>query len=151
MKEPFSDEILSAYIDGELSPRERSEVESWLETSSAAREKLDDFRRLSTLFDGLPRADVPSEFPSTVLQLAERRMLLPESRVVSAGVLSARVVSARRRIGRWVLAGGVSIASAAILFLIVSLALRDPGGPNAERAGNQRPAPVALAPGDLAS
>ncbi len=134
MKEPFSDEILSAYVDGELSPHERGEVESWLESNPTAREKLDDFRRLAALFDSFPRTELPQEFPTTVMQLAERRMLLPESRTVAPGW----------RAGRWIVAVGAPIASAAVLFVVVSLALRDadvrepgvrePGAENANRA-----------------
>ena len=34
MKQPHSEELLSAYIDGELSAQERAEVERWLERSA---------------------------------------------------------------------------------------------------------------------
>src|SRR5262249_61445205 len=73
MKHPYSEEILSAYVDGELTDQERAEVEHWLESSPGARERLEDFRGLSRLFAGLPRTEVPQEVPPRVLQLAERR------------------------------------------------------------------------------
>src|SRR5216684_4099944 len=119
MKQPFSDEILSAYVDGELSAQERAEVEAWLESNSAAREKLDDFRRLSGLFASLARTEVPREFPTKVLQLAERRMLLPDV----AGVTKSL------RLRRWAFAIAAPVASAAVLVLMLQSHLRGPAAP----------------------
>src|SRR5258708_614602 len=118
MKQPFSEEILSAYVDDELPAHERAAVERWLEESPEAREKLDGFRRLSRLFADLPRIEVPPEFPTNVLQLAERRMLLPE----------ARPVSSRQNLRRWALAGGSSIAAALVLGLMLQAFLPGGGG-----------------------
>lgn len=139
MKEPISDDILSAYVDGELSAQERAEVERWLETSPAAREKLEDFRRLSGLFASLPRTEVPQEFPTKVLQLAERRMLLPETLGVSTLARSA----ATRGIRRWAFAVGAPIAAA--LLVTVYLTFRDPGVPRIELAGKDQAGPSAPA------
>jgi hypothetical protein len=119
MKQPFSEEILSAYIDGELPAQERAAVERWLEESLEAREKLDGFRRLSGLFADLPRNEVPPEFPTNVLQLAERRMLLPE----------ARPVQPRQSLRHWALAGGSSIAAALILGLMLHAYLPEKPAP----------------------
>jgi hypothetical protein len=130
MKEPFSDEILSAYLDGELPPQESAAVERWLESNSAARAKLEDFRRLSGLFDGLPRTELPREFPTKVLQLSERRMLLPESGTAAA----------RRRLHMRLLAVAASIGSAAAL-LFVAVHLLGPGQPPQPFAGPNQFAP----------
>src|SRR5260221_6011492 len=97
MRERFSEEILSAYVDGELPPRERAEVEQWLEDSPEARQRLEGFRRLSTLFANLPRIEIPLEFPTRVLQLAERRMLLPWTVARSARRRFHRPILAVRR------------------------------------------------------
>ena len=40
----ISDEILSEYLDGELSPRRRAEVEKWLAGDAAARQLLEELR-----------------------------------------------------------------------------------------------------------
>ena len=74
-----SDETLSAYFDDELSVQERIEVEVWLVQDPEAKQKLADFRRLSRMFEETPRIEVSAEFAQEVLQLAERRMLLPEA------------------------------------------------------------------------
>jgi hypothetical protein len=120
MKHPYSEEILSAYVDGELTDQERAEVEHWLESSPGARERLDDFRGLSRLFASLPRTEVPQEFPTKVLQLAERRMLLPEAAANSRG----------RRVRRWLIAVGAPLASAAVLLICLKLQFRDPAPGN---------------------
>ncbi len=119
MKEPISEELLSAYVDGELSADERATIEHWLEQSPEARAKLGDFRRLSAVFAELPRTEVPQEFPVEVLQLAERRMLLPE----------VAAVSPNRSLHRWGVAIGVSVASAAGLLLILQATIREPNLP----------------------
>src|SRR5260370_790143 len=98
MSEPISEELLSAYVDGELPPQVRAAVERWVENSPEARQKLEDFRRLSRLFGDLSRTEVPREFPIEVMHLAERRMLLPEA----AG--SGR----RKRLRGWVVTAGAS-------------------------------------------
>jgi hypothetical protein len=123
MKQPFSEEILSAYIDDELSAPERAAVERWLDESPEAREKLEDFRNLSGLFAGLPQTEAPPEFSTNVLQLAERRMLLPESRPANS----------RQTLRRWAVAGGSSIAAALFLGLMLHALL--PVGQPPQRAG----------------
>ncbi|HEY3966737.1 MAG TPA: hypothetical protein VGM05_19395 [Planctomycetaceae bacterium] len=79
MKDQISEELLSAYFDGELSANERVQVEHWLNSNPAARQQVADYRRISRMFEGLSRLEVPQEFPTEVLALAERRMLLPNS------------------------------------------------------------------------
>ena len=115
MNEPNSDELLSAYVDGELSAQERAAVERWLEQSPEARRTLDEFRGISGLLAGLSRAEVSQEFPQNVLQLAERRMLLAEPAVAST----------RRRHRGWMLAVGAPLAAAALLLVTVELMRRD--------------------------
>jgi anti-sigma factor RsiW len=109
MNEPFSEELLSAYVDGELSASERAEVERWLEQHPSARDKLEDFRRLSQMFGNLPRTEVPDEFRTQVLQRAERRMLLPDP-------AAPRKPGGKRG---WLLALAAPLASAAVLVLTV--------------------------------
>jgi hypothetical protein len=137
MKHPYSEEILSAYVDGELTDQERAQVEHWLESSPGARERLEDFRGLSRLFASLPRTEVPQEFPTKILQLAERRMLLPE----------AQPSSTKRR--RWILGAGASLmASAAGLLICLLLQFRDPA-PGNLGVRNPPPGPGHQAPRGL--
>lgn len=84
MQDKFSEELLSAYLDGEASPQECAEVERMLESSPELRQKLEDFRQLSELMAEQPKQTVPPEFCSEVMHAAERRMLLPETKPVAA-------------------------------------------------------------------
>jgi len=109
MNEPFSEELLSAYVDGELSASERAEVERWLEQHPAARDRVEDFRRLSQMFGNLSRTEMPLEFRTEVLQRAERRMLLPDPATPASK-------------GRgWLLALAAPLAAAAVLVLTVQI------------------------------
>jgi anti-sigma factor RsiW len=116
MNEPFSEELLSAYVDGELSASERAEVERRLEQDPQARDVVDELRRLSQMFEGLSRSEVPHEFHTQVLQSAERRMLLPEP-----------APSPGKGRGRGsILAWAAPLAAAAVL--VLTLQIFDVGG-----------------------
>jgi hypothetical protein len=107
MKDQISEELLSAYFDGELSAKECAQVEKWLNSNSEAKQQVADYRRLSRMFEGLSRSEVPPEFATEVLHRAERRMLLPD---VSA-------VPRRRQIRVWWLAIPATAAAALMLTL----------------------------------
>ena len=59
---PEQHELLSAYLDGEVSAAERAEVERLLASDAAARKALDDMRRISAMVGGLPRQKAPPGF-----------------------------------------------------------------------------------------
>jgi hypothetical protein len=117
MSEPFdsesvSDELLSAYLDGELPPQQAARIEQWVSGSESARRRLEDFRRLSGWLRDLPRAELPSEFASQVLREAERQMLLPAA---------APRPTLARRVRWWALAVLAPVSAAAVLFVAVLL------------------------------
>jgi hypothetical protein len=68
-------ELLSAYLDGELSAAERAEVERLLAASPAARQLLDELRAVSATLQALPRRKLGEDLTPEVLRIAERRML----------------------------------------------------------------------------
>jgi hypothetical protein len=61
------EELLSAYIDGELSAAERASVEQWLTDDVAARELLDELSEASGLVRSLPRHAAPPDLRDAVL------------------------------------------------------------------------------------
>ena len=69
------DELLSAYLDGELSDEERARVEQMLAEQPEARQLLDDLRALRGSFEGLPRHRLEGDFAARVLRAAERELL----------------------------------------------------------------------------
>lgn len=118
MSERLSDELLSAYFDGDVSPREREQVERWLAQSPEARRELAALGRTSRLLRSLPVAPAPDDLVSAVMQQAERATLLPP-------VPPARPVASRRR--AWlVAAGGLAVTAAAALLLLPLLSRPHP-------------------------
>ncbi len=75
MNDTPQNELLSAYLDEELAPAERAEVERMLEENDASRQLLEELRALRTAVQSLPRERLEPEFSKHVMQLAERTML----------------------------------------------------------------------------
>jgi anti-sigma factor RsiW len=74
-----SDELLSAYIDGELTDAERAAVEARLENDPAARELVAEMRSLSGSLKALPREELAEDVRSAVLsQLGTAPVSLPQ-------------------------------------------------------------------------
>ncbi len=74
----FDDELLSAYVDGELTVEERGAVEARLANDSSARELVAEMRTLSGTLRSLPREKVVDDVRAGVLnQLPEKRVTLP--------------------------------------------------------------------------
>lgn len=76
MNEKFSDERISAYLDDELAPEARAEVERELADSAELRQAVDELRALGVGLQSLPRYRLETNIAERVLQLAEREVLL---------------------------------------------------------------------------
>ena len=111
MKKNSSNDLLSAYFDGELSSQNRAEVERLLQASSEARRELDEIGALSQLLRSLPSDAAPDELAPSVLQRAERDSLLPAAQ-------SETPVSGRTR--AWAIVVGGLVATTAATFLVMS-------------------------------
>lgn len=70
MSVDFSDERISAYLDGELTPPERAEIESLLATSAAHRQLVDELRMLRVSLQELPNPTLSAGFTEWVLKRA---------------------------------------------------------------------------------
>ena len=75
MTAPFSDELLSAYLDGELNAEERAYVEAQLRERADLRRLCDELRALRATLQALPVARPPENFAERVMRQAERQML----------------------------------------------------------------------------
>ena len=75
MSEFAKEELLSAYLDGELTAAERERVEKLLAGDASARAVLDELRAASAAIRGLPAWKLDEDISSRVLAIAERRML----------------------------------------------------------------------------
>ncbi len=91
-RETSRDELLSAYLDGELTAEETEAVEAQLGSSEESRRSLDDLRSLSTYLSDFPVASVPGS-----LQLsfpASRPTPRPPARSYRAPLVAAVVAAA---------------------------------------------------------
>jgi hypothetical protein len=68
----FDDELVSAYLDDELSAEERARVEARLAADPAAAQLLDELRAVSGAVRGLPRERAPRDLRASVLAGLER-------------------------------------------------------------------------------
>lgn len=65
---PISDERWSAYLDGQLSPEEASQLEERLATDEKARHAVDELKQLRESLRGLPRPTLGRSFTDRVMQ-----------------------------------------------------------------------------------
>ena len=78
MNDVSDTELFSAYLDGELTADEQVRVEQMLATSPEARQLLEELRALGGTLQGLPQEKLDEDLSARVLEIAERRMLLPD-------------------------------------------------------------------------
>ncbi|MCC7292671.1 MAG: zf-HC2 domain-containing protein [Phycisphaerales bacterium] len=83
-------ELLSAYLDGELAPREQQEVERLLRESAEARALLDNLKAVREGLLALPRRFAPQDLASSISAQLERDALLGEQRPTAPGARLSR-------------------------------------------------------------
>src|SRR5262245_6086191 len=117
MTREFPDELLSAFLDGELSPAERTQVERHLATSEADRQLLSELQALRGEVAALPPAAISPDFADRVVQaaVAEAAKHNPAAANVSLPPLAAN------RSRRWLI--GAAVASAAALAASILLVI----------------------------
>ena len=69
MNHEFSDELLSAYLDDELSPEERADVEAALDADPELRRTCDELRALSNALQAMPATAAP-DWSATIVERA---------------------------------------------------------------------------------
>ncbi|HEY3244866.1 MAG TPA: hypothetical protein VGM03_16110, partial [Phycisphaerae bacterium] len=122
---------LSAYLDDELTERERQSVERTLERDPAARALLDELRRTAELLHELPRRRAPESLLPELTEVIERRQLLD-----SANRSAGSVVGPRRWFSMLALAAVIALVATAGLWVWSRAAQRGEPG--------TAPGPVAL-------
>ncbi|MGI9455468.1 MAG: anti-sigma factor family protein, partial [Aeoliella sp.] len=109
--EAYDDELLSAYVDGELDEEQRARVEQRLRDDQSAKQLVAELQELSKTLRALPREQVGKELRELVLQRTEEKLVTASSQ--EAGSYSSR---------RWTWA---AMAVAAALFLMVYQPVED--------------------------
>lgn len=108
---PIPEEMLSAYLDDELSAEERAHVESAVERSAELKSLLDDLARIRTDIRKLPSYTLSSDFTARVLAAAK-------SVDIKSSPSSTSSWSRERHL-RWIT--GVCASAAAILCAVLML------------------------------
>jgi len=109
MTREFPDELLSAFLDDELSPAERAQVEQHLAASAADRQLLAELRSLRSDVASLPSVAVSPDFADRVVRAA-----VAEAQKYSGATATVSLApTARRFARRWMI--GTAVASAAAL------------------------------------
>ncbi|MCE9525231.1 MAG: zf-HC2 domain-containing protein [Planctomycetales bacterium] len=123
MSQELHDERISAYLDGELSPSERAEMDELLKTSSSHQQMLVELTSLRESLQSLPHYTLGNDFADRVTVAAQKaaKEAAPEVRPT----LRPAAASATGR--KWLLsiAGGVAVVAACIAMVVYSFS----GGP----------------------
>ncbi len=144
MNEMSHDELLSAYLDGELSADQQAQVERRLASDPRARQLVDDLRTLRATLQELPEQKLDEDLAPIVLRLAERRMLTEPAepaepdqsgRPTPAATVRRVFVAAGRRLLN---PRGVAWAAVALLVALL-LWLNETGRDGRERIVADRP------------
>ncbi len=121
-------ELLSAYVDGQITATERTQVEAHLQTCAACRSELASLRNTVALLQALPRVSVPRAFTLSEAKLGIRQ---PAARPAWYGGL---------------LRGMGAVTALALVALVATTALRGASWlPGQAIARNPTTAPVAAA------
>jgi anti-sigma factor RsiW len=116
--DPQLDELLSAYVDGELTGPELAKVELHLQQDTNASEWVAEVQQLSRLMQSLPRQSPGPELRSQVLrQVAQEQAMSTGNSLASPGSSSASEPPGTLR--RW-LWPGLAIAAALLLMFLQS-------------------------------
>jgi len=126
-------ELLSAYLDGEVTEAERAEVEGLLEQSPDARSELEDFKHLAAMLRELPHHDAPADLASSVTEEVGRRAgqdVLATAPLVAATAAAPSTAtsvarSAKLRPARWV---GLATVAGGLLAICLTVMVFAPGG-----------------------
>ena len=126
MRDDFGEELISAYLDGELDADERALVERAMAESAEYRQLYEELQVLRAGLQRLPRYKLPADFRQRVLRQAERRLLAPSADIMPSASAAQPAVGPSRR--RWRAAALAASLAAAILFalLLVSQLQRTP-------------------------
>ena len=127
MTGPFSDELISAYLDGELTAQEQARVEQELRENAELRRMCDELRALRFTLQSMPVAQPTHDLTDQVLRQAERRLLsgpeepgkLDQTNPVATADRDQRGggVSGPPLLRSWRFFSGVAAALAALLLL----------------------------------
>jgi hypothetical protein len=132
MRDRLTEELISAYLDGELSDEERELVERTVAESDEHHQLLAELRKLHTGMQALPRFSLPADFHTRVVQEIDQNKPTPAERAPSAP-------RTRKRLA-WRQVAGAAAALAVVVLL--TFVIRTPPTPVDELDLRAVPRPV---------
>ncbi len=150
MNEWINDELLSAYLDGEVTAEEQAKIEELLAAQPQVRQLLDELRALSVSLQSLPPARLEADLSERVIRAAQRQILTGgDVAAESTGPAGSLWTRLRKRLtGRAMFWPAVA---AALALWIVLTDLGRVGDPLNHREIVHAPVPEMSAPDDSAS
>ncbi len=120
--QPTRDEqLLSAYIDGELTAEELVAVEAWLAEDGDARELVEELRNVAATLQGLPTQTLSDDWKRTLAERLDRATISTSSPANSPEANSHKVIprlSVGRSLRGWTWSVGAIAAALLIMFLL---------------------------------
>lgn len=111
----FDDELLSAYVDNELTAAERAAVEERLHTDERARQVVAELRAASDAVKSLPREKLGRDLAGSVLAELQRRRPAEEPAVLTLPQVAEDHRAGRNRGLAW---AGLGLAAALLLMVL---------------------------------
>lgn len=105
----FSEELLSAYLDGEVSPGEREQVQQLLQNQPEIQAQLDQLIVVRDQLRALPRQKAPDDFVSSILDRVELSQIENSSKLSPASQETANSSFRLSQLGRRPLAAVVAV------------------------------------------
>ncbi|RKY04837.1 MAG: hypothetical protein DRP66_11215 [Planctomycetota bacterium] len=143
---PELEELLSSYIDDELSERQRTQVKRLIGHDEKIAEALRRLQKQKELLAALPAAPAPGDMLNSVKAAVERKAVSVDTdRVKTHAVASRRIYTQRLSVSAAMILAPVGILAWVVWTIIMPLST--PGGPTAPLVSGGDPAVVMKSPG----
>ncbi len=146
MSELNREELISAYLDGELSGEERAQVEGWLAESAELRHLHDDLLALRATMQSLPRHKLDHDLAGGVVRRAEQSLERDNEQRLAAGTVGplSTIASWWEQGADWRRVLWPTVAVAAALAILIYDASQRDGEQQVAQAPPAEPAPQDL-------
>ena len=127
MKEiPNLDELLNSFIDGELAPRQHTEVQRLVAHDEKVAQRLDELQQCKTLLSSLPVVEAPPQILENVKASLARRTLLGEEPSAFDEQIGARHLLGRKVFAAAAMFGLVAILAAVVYSIVAPTVPQEP-------------------------
>lgn len=116
--DPKIDELLNSFIDGELTPRQHTEVQRLITNDPEVARRLQELQNCKTLFGSLPGAEAPAGTAEQVMASLERRTLLDQKPFSHDARKGARHLFLRKLTAAAAMIGLVAILSVVVYTVV---------------------------------